>query len=136
MNQTAPKWVGPLLMAGAVLIVMYGEPSAGVPHWVAYTACAAIFLGGVAVTAIAFGRPEINNYLGPALFALLLIIPTWIGFGPGERHCGGGFSFMGFSFWHLAPGLECRIVFGGAAVLMWLGFIAAMAYTLRGKKGS
>ena len=131
-----PKWLGPLLMAGAVLMALYGKPSPGVPHWIAYLACAAVFLGGVAATAIASGRPEINNYLGPVLIVLLLIIPTWIGFGPGERRCSGGLSFMGFSFWHLAPGTECRVVFGGAAVLLWLGFIVTIVSVLRGKKGN
>ena len=112
------------MMALAIAIAVYGQPSSGVPHWIAYVACLAIFLGGITTTGIAFGVPQISSYLGPALVVCLAIIPTWIAFGPGERHCSGGLSFLGFTVTHGGGGTECRVVFGFAAVLIWVMFAA------------
>ena len=135
-TQPPPKWLGPLIMAGSVLIARYGAPSPGVPHWIAYTACLTFFLGGLAVMAIAYDRPGLNNYLGPAIMVCLAIIPTWIGFGPGERHCSGGMSFFGLSL-HLSflpSDFGCRAAFGAGAILIWLLLVFVAVQAVRGKQ--
>jgi hypothetical protein len=56
-QQSIPKWVGPVVIDAAILMAVLGKPSAGVPQWVAYVACAVFLLAGIA---------------------------KWIGFAPGE----------------------------------------------------
>ncbi len=92
--------------------------------------------GPLAISAPAFGYPGLSRYLGPLLIACMTVIPTWIAFGPGPRHCSGGLSFLGIFFRSSAPGdTECRVVFGGAAVLMWVLLIWATVRLVCGKKG-
>ena len=133
-NPTAPKWLGPIIMALSVFIA-FQKTSQGVPQWIGYVACLSFFLAGIAVTGIAFGRPQIANILGPFLVVCLAVIPSWIAFGPGERHCSGGISFLGSALgWGNAGDTECRIVFGISAVLMWVLLIWGIWYTMTHRK--
>lgn len=133
-NQTPPKWLGPLMMAIALFIV-FQKTSAGVPQWIGTVAALCIFLGGFTATEIALGYPQIANFMGPVLVVCLAIIPTWIAFGPGDRHCSGGLSILGFLVHQPNAGqIECRIAFGFGAVMMWAIFIFGVWYTLNNKK--
>ncbi len=116
-SQKAPLWMGPCFMLLA-LVIAFQHTSPGVPQWIGYAAALATFLGGLAATGIAFGFPEISNYLGPAIIAVMAVIPTWISFGPGPRHCSGGLSLFGFSLTH-GGDVECRVAFGFGAVMLW-----------------
>ena len=115
--QKPPLWMGPGFMLLA-LVIAFQHTSPGVPQWIGYATALATFLGGIAVTGIAFGMPEISNSLGPAIIAVMAIIPTWISIGPGERHCSGGLSFLGFSLTH-GGDVECRVAFGFGALMLW-----------------
>ena len=134
MNQNVPKWLGPLLMGLAIFIV-FQKTSPGVPQWTGYTAALSFFLAGIAVTEMAFGTNQLANIVGPLIVACLAIIPTWIAFGPGERHCSGGLSILGFGLHQQNAGeMECRIVFGFAALLLWMLLIGGIWYTIAAKK--
>jgi hypothetical protein len=50
-QQNIPKWLGPVIIVGAVLMAIHGRPSPGIPQWVAYAACAAFLLVSIALTA-------------------------------------------------------------------------------------
>ena len=126
--------MGPLFMALAFFI-SFQKTSSGVPQWIGWLAALIFLLGGVAATGIAFGHPEISNLLGPMIIFAMAIIPTWIAFGPGPRHCSGGFSFLGLLFHQENTGdIECRIAFGFGALLLWGMLIAAAWYTLTHRK--
>ena len=137
-DQNVPKWLGPLLIVGSILMALYGKPSQGVPHWIGYVASLAFTLAGLSLMAIAFGHPEYNNTIGPMIILVMAVIPTWIAFGPGERHCSGGFSFAGFGVHGQArtSDLSCRIVFGIGAVMIWGMFLAGIYQLVKGKKGT
>jgi len=133
-NQQVPPWLGPLLMIVSVTIMRFGEPSPGVPHWIAYLACSTFFMAGIILTAMSFGFDGVANWIGPLIVIAMGTILTWIAFGPGERACTGSISFLFFWQKHHASGAGCRIPFGIAAVLTWIIFAVAFFSTLS-KKG-
>jgi len=114
-QQNIPKWLGPVIIVGAVLMAIHGRPSPGVPQWVAYAACAAFLLVGIALTAQGFGFASVAKRVAPLMEVALAGIATWIGFAPGERECTSGFSFFG-------PGgsgvSSCKPDFAIAAILI------------------
>ena len=61
-QQNIPKWLGPVIILGAVLMAIHGKPSPGVPQWVAYAACAAFLLVGVTLSAQAFGFASVAKW--------------------------------------------------------------------------
>lgn len=122
-------------MMAIALFILFQKTSEGVPQWIGMVAAFCIFLGGFAATGIAFGYPQVGNFMGPAIIACMAIIPTWIAFGPGDRQCSGGLSILGFLFHRPTIGqIECRIAFGFGAVLMWGMLIFGIWYTLANKK--
>ena len=133
-DQNTPKWIGPLML-GLSIFIAFQKTSAGVPQWIGYVAALSFFLAGIAATEMAFGTNQLANIVGPLMMACLAIIPTWIAFGPGERHCSGGLSVLGFGWHQQNTGeTECRVVFGFAAILIWTLLIWGIRYTMAGKK--
>ncbi|MDQ2964205.1 MAG: hypothetical protein M3R31_13795 [Pseudomonadota bacterium] len=122
-QQNIPKWLGPVIVAGAVLIALHGRPSPGVPQWVASAACAAFLAVGVVLTAQAFGFPGVAKWVAPLIVFALAGIMTWIGFAPGERECASSFSFFGLGSGGV---FSCKPVFALAAILIWLFFAAVL----------
>ena len=122
-QQNIPKWLGPVIIVGAVLMAIHGRPSPGVPQWVAYAACAAFLLVGVALSAQALGFASVAKWVAPLIVVALAGIATWIGFAPGERECTSGFSFFGLG----GSGVfSCKPAFAIAAILIWVFFAAVL----------
>lgn len=119
------KWLGPAFVVVAILIAVYATPAPGVPAWVAYAACAVLLLIGVAFTAQAFGWTGVGKLAAPLVFLVMGVMTTWIAFGPGERHCRSGFSFLGIGL--SGDASNCRTAFGVAAVLIWV-FVATVLW--------
>jgi hypothetical protein len=122
-QQNIPKWPGPVIIVGALLMAIHGRPSAGVPQWVAYAACAAFLLVGVALTAQAFGFASVAKWVAPLIVVALAGIMTWIGFAPGERECASSFSFFGLGSGGVS---SCKPAFAIAAILIWVFFAAVL----------
>lgn len=129
--QNIPKWLGPAVVTGALLLMIFGKPAAGVSPWVAYAACLVFVFAGVAITAQSFGYTSIAKMIGPLIFVTLGSIVTWIGFAPGERTCRTGIAFFGASSSGMA---NCKIIFSIAAVLFWGFFIVVMRSNFRHKQ--
>jgi hypothetical protein len=122
-QQNIPKWLGPVIIVGALLMAVHGGPSPGIPQWVAYAACAAFLLIGVALTAQAFGFASVAKSVAPLIVVALAGIMTWIGFAPGERECASSLSFFGLG----GSGVSsCKPAFAIAAILIWVFFAAVL----------
>jgi hypothetical protein len=122
-QQNIPKWLGPVIIVGAVLMAVHGGPSPGIPQWVAYAACAAFLLVGVALTAQAFRFASVAKWISPLIVVALAGIMTWIGFAPGERECASSLSFFGLG----GSGVSsCKPAFAIAAILIWVFFAAVL----------
>ena len=104
----------------------HGDPSQAfprIPQWVAYAACAAFLLVGIALTAQGFGFASVAKRVAPLMEVALAGIATWIGFAPGERECTSGFSFFGLG----GSGVSsCKPAFAIAAILIWVFFAAVL----------
>src|SRR2546430_10056795 len=122
-QQNIPKWLGPVIILGAVLMAIHGRPSPGVPQWVAYAACAVFLLAGVALTAQPLGFASVAKSVASLIVVTLAGIASWIGFAPGERECASSFSFFGLGSSGVA---SCKPAFAGAAILMWVFFAAVL----------
>ncbi len=122
-QQRIPKWLGPVIIVGAILMAIHGTPSAGVPQRVAYAACAAFLLAGVTLSAQAFGFARVAKWVAPLIVVALAGIASWIGFAPGERECASSFSFFGLGSSGVA---SCKPAFAIAAILIWVFFGAVL----------
>jgi hypothetical protein len=122
-QRNIPKWLGPVIILGAVLMAIHGKPSPGVPQWVAYTACAAFLLAGVILSAQAFGFAGVVKWVAPLIVVALAGIASWIAFAPGERECASSFSFFGLGGSGVA---SCKPAFAIAAILIWIFFAAVL----------
>jgi len=126
--QNIPKWVGPLFIVMGFLPMLIGEPSPGVPRWVAYLACSVFVIAGLAMTLQSLDIIWPSYFLGPLLIFIFATIASWIAFAPGERQCSGGLNFFGLS---LKSVNSCTIPFGFSAVMCWAIFIFAVASNLK-----
>lgn len=104
-------------------MAIHGKPSAGVPQWVGYAACAAFLLVGVTLTAQALGCASVAKWVAPLIVVALGSIATWIGFAPGERECASSFSFFGLGGGGVS---SCKPAFAAAAILIWVFFAAVL----------
>jgi hypothetical protein len=125
-----PKWLGPLVIAIALLIAVVGKPSAGVPHWVGYAACAVFVFAGIVLTAQAFGFPGVVKWVAPLIVFTMAVITTWIGFAPGDRECTSSFSLLGLGGGGVG---SCKPVFAIAAALIWVFLAAVLWFNYRRK---
>jgi hypothetical protein len=82
-------------------------------------------LGGIAITAQAFGLTRLAKAVAPLIVATMAVMATWIAFGPGERECGISISFLGFR----GGDLGCRIGFAISAALTWMIFAAILWFS-------
>lgn len=120
--KTIPKWLGPVIVIGAILMMAYGKTSPGVPPWIGYAASSVFLLAGLSITAQAFGNLFIAKLIGPLIVIALAGIATWIGFGAGERQCTTNVAL----FWSGSGAAGCKSVFAIAAVLLWIFLLAAL----------
>lgn len=121
--QNIPKWLGPVIILGAVLMAIPGKPSPGIPQWVAYAACAAFLLVGVILSAQAFGFASVGRWVGPLIVVALGSIAPWIGFAPGKRECASSLSCFGL----FGSGVSiCKPAFAIAAILIWVFFASVL----------
>lgn len=81
----------------------------------------------VAVTLYSFVSRGTYAWMIAGLLAVMTVIPGWIAFGPGERHCTSSASVPLAEF-------TCRIAFGAGAILM--AGITVLAAVLARKGGS
>jgi hypothetical protein len=91
------------------------------PAWVAYTACAAFVLAGLAIIADGTALRSTHAWLAVACTAALLVPGAWVAFGPGVRQCSVSIPF----FSTVGSELLCRGAFGlgsviVAAMLVWV----------------
>src|SRR5438067_447819 len=96
-QQNILRWLGPVLILGAVLIAIHGRPSPGVPQWVAYAACAVFLLAGVALTAQALGFASVAKSVAPLIVVALAGIASWIGFAPASASARAAFRSSGLA---------------------------------------
>ena len=96
--------------AVAVLIVLQPEGLA-VPMWVAMLACLSFVFAGGAMAMPPDSRPILRHCMVLALLATMTLIPAWISFGPGDRHCSSNLPFFNGE-------TSCRLVFGFSTVCM------------------
>ena len=105
-------------------------PAPGVPYWIVGLAGAVFALAGIAI-ALPQRATRLQDVLGALLFSAFASIGLWIGFGPGERHFGGGMSVGPVAFGGDSGDMTGRVAFGAMGVLVSLIAVAAWRRVFR-----
>jgi hypothetical protein len=84
------------------------------PAWVGYVAALAFLFAGACALATALAVARLQRWLALGVVSCMLIVTSWIAFGPGARECTMTFSFSS----GIAPDAWCRAAFGVGAFLI------------------
>lgn len=104
------------LAAMAALLVwaaLRGDPGLTVPPPIAIVLAVAPATAAVAVVARAAGRERLVSGLMVVMLASFAVTGGWIGFGPGEQRCTAATTGVRTRL----RSAECRLVFGGGALI-------------------
>jgi len=131
------------ILVGTRLLPIPGGPSnLHGPLWLVLCVGLAFFLASIAIVIQTLGHanavgdlppeaprwmPAVQYLIGLAIFICFGAIMSWVAFGPGERKFSGSFMF----FDQATNTMIGRTVFGVAAVLIWLGTAAVVAFGIR-----
>lgn len=97
-----------------------------VPGWVAYSACAAFVLAGLAILAQAHVGQRYYRWLVVALLGAMLVPPLWAAFGSSAQSCSA--AILGLSF--VPTDVVCRGVWAVSAMFLFVMLLAAARWAL------
>lgn len=119
-------WGGLLIGIGALTAWSIRTHPAALraPAWVAYCACAAFVIAGLAITLRAWVSRRAYAWLMVVLVAVMTAVPAWVALGDGVRQCRANVPF-------LRTETGCRLGFGVSALVMLGVCVAVVAAAVR-----
>ena len=125
------RYPGVIAIAAGVLtaVPIYLHPELLlVPSWVAYSACGAFVLAGLALVAQSASRSVAYRWLVVALVGSMLIPPLWAAFGTSSQSCSA--AILGSVF--VPTEVACRAVWGVSSLFLIVIFIMSVRWAVRG----
>lgn len=107
----------------AALIYLHPE-QLRVPGWVAYSACAAFVLAGLALMAQA--SSPAYRWLVVVLLVAMLAPPLWAAFGTSSQTCAA--ALFGIVF--IPSEFACRVVWGASSLLLFAILVLAVRWAM------
>jgi len=116
-----------ILAGGTTATLIYLHPELlRVPGWIAYSACTAFVLAGLALIAQSHANSRAYRWLVVALVGSMLVPPLWAAIGANSQFCSA--AILGIAF--VPSALACRVLWGLVSLFIALVFFWAVRWAM------